>query len=49
MGLLFWNAAQQQDYPVLLGVTLLTGTATVLGSFAADLLYAVADPRIRYV
>lgn len=49
MGLLFWNAAQQQDYPVLLGVTLLTGTATVLGSFGADILYAVVDPRIRYV
>ncbi len=48
MGLLFWNAAQQQDYPILLGVTLITGVATVLGSLCADVLYAVADPRIRY-
>lgn len=49
MGLLFWNAAQEQDYPVLLGVTLLTGAATVVGSLLADVAYAVVDPRIRYV
>ncbi|HUY98002.1 MAG TPA: ABC transporter permease [Verrucomicrobiae bacterium] len=48
MGLLFWNAAQQQDYPILLGVTLITGVATVLGSLVADVLYAAVDPRIRY-
>ncbi len=48
MGLLFWNAAQQQDYPILLGVTLITGVATVLGSLCADILYAAVDPRIRY-
>lgn len=47
MGLLFWNAAQSQDYPVILGVTLVTGVATVIGSLIADLLYAVADPRVR--
>jgi peptide/nickel transport system permease protein len=47
MGLLFWNAAQVQDYPVILGVTLVTGVATVVGSFLADLLYAIADPRVR--
>ncbi len=48
MGLLFWNAAQSRDYPVLLGVTLVVGIATVLGSLLADLLYMVADPRIVY-
>ena len=48
MGLLFWNAAQSQDYPVILGVTIVTGAATVLGSLIADLLYAVADPRVRF-
>jgi peptide/nickel transport system permease protein len=48
MGLLFWNATQDQDYPVLIGVTLIAGTATALGSLAADILYAVVDPRIRY-
>ncbi|MHB1638383.1 MAG: ABC transporter permease [Candidatus Dormibacteria bacterium] len=48
MGLLFWNAAVSRDYPVLLGVTLVLGVATVLGSLLADILYAVADPRVRY-
>jgi peptide/nickel transport system permease protein len=48
MGLLFWNAALTRDYPVLLGVTLVVGIATVLGSLLADILYAFADPRVRY-
>lgn len=49
MGLLFWNAAQTRDYPILLGVTVIVGVATVLGSLLADIAYAVLDPRVRYV
>ncbi|WP_329171313.1 ABC transporter permease [Streptomyces decoyicus] len=49
MGLLFWNAAQSSDFPVLLGVTLVVGVATVLGSLLTDIAYAVLDPRIRSV
>lgn len=48
VGLLFWNAAQNQDYPVLLGVTLVGAIGTVVGSLAADLSYAILDPRVRY-
>jgi peptide/nickel transport system permease protein len=48
MGLLFWNSALSQDYPVMLGVTIVVAVATVAGSLLADLLYAVADPRVRY-
>lgn len=48
MGLLYWNSALSQDYPVLLGVTIVVALGTVVGSLIADLLYAVADPRIRY-
>jgi peptide/nickel transport system permease protein len=48
MGLLFWNAASSRDYPVVLGVTLVVAVATVVGNLAADLVYAVIDPRIRY-
>jgi peptide/nickel transport system permease protein len=48
MGLLFWNAAQDRDYPTLLGVTLVVAIATVIGNLAADLAYAVVDPRVRY-
>ena len=48
MGLLYWNSALSQDYPVLLGVTIVVAVGTVVGSLLADLLYAVTDPRIRY-
>jgi peptide/nickel transport system permease protein len=48
MGLLYWQSALSGDYPVLLGVTLVVAIATVAGSLLADILYAVADPRVRY-
>ena len=48
MGLLYYNAAVARDYPVLLGVTLVVGVATVLGSLLADICYALLDPRVRY-
>ncbi len=48
VGLLFWNAANVRDYPTLLGVTMMIGVLTILGNLVADLLYGVADPRIRY-
>jgi len=46
-GLLFYNAAVARDYPVLLGVTLVVGVATVMGSLLADICYALLDPRVR--
>ena len=48
MGLLLWTAATVRDYPVMLGFTVVVGAATVVGSLLADILYAVADPRVRY-
>jgi peptide/nickel transport system permease protein len=48
VGLLFWNAAQTRDYPVLLGVILVVTVATIVGNLAADVTYAVIDPRVRY-
>jgi peptide/nickel transport system permease protein len=48
MGLLFYNAAVTQDYPVLLAVTLVVAVGTVVGSALADVCYALIDPRIRY-
>lgn len=48
MGLLFWQAALTQDYPVLMGITLVVGVATVVGNLLADIAYAVLDPRVRY-
>ncbi|MGD0944950.1 MAG: ABC transporter permease [Acidimicrobiales bacterium] len=48
LGLTYFNAAVNADYPVELGITVVAGVATVLGSLLADLAYAVLDPRVRY-
>lgn len=48
MGLLFWTAAQNRDYPILLGITVMIGALTILGNLLADLAYALIDPRIQY-
>ncbi|AUW93658.1 ABC transporter permease [Sulfobacillus sp. hq2] len=48
MGLLFWNAALQRDYPILLGIIMIIGLLTVAGNLLADVLYSLVDPRISY-
>ncbi|WP_104088135.1 ABC transporter permease [Arthrobacter sp. GMC3] len=47
MGLLFWQAAQASDYPVELGVVIITAFATVVGNLLADISLAVLDPRVK--
>lgn len=47
MGLLFWTAAQQRDYPVLMAIVVMVGVLTIVGNLLADILYALVDPRIR--
>jgi peptide/nickel transport system permease protein len=47
MGLLTLRSAQNQDMPVVVGATILAAGLTIIGSIVADVLYAVADPRIR--
>jgi peptide/nickel transport system permease protein len=42
------NAAFTRDYPIIMGNLMITSTMVILGSLIADLLYAVADPRIKY-
>jgi peptide/nickel transport system permease protein len=49
MGYLFYKQAQSQDYPTLLGIVIVVALATVVGSLLADILYAILDPRVRYV
>jgi peptide/nickel transport system permease protein len=49
MGLLFYQAALQHDFPILLGSTLLVAAMTVIGNLAADIAYGILDPRVRYV
>ena len=46
-GRLYFDAIYARDYPTVLGLTVATAVVTLLASLAADILYAVADPRIR--
>jgi peptide/nickel transport system permease protein len=48
IGLAYFNAAVNGDYPVVFGVTVLVAAATVLGNLIADIAYALLDPRVRY-
>lgn len=48
MGLLTVRAVHARDYPLILGAILVTATAVLISNLIADLLYAVADPRIKY-
>jgi peptide/nickel transport system permease protein len=47
IGLLFWTSARNADFPVLLGVVLVVGVATVVGALIADLAQLLLDPRVR--
>jgi len=46
-GKLYFDAVFARDYPTVLALTVVTAVVTLLASLAADILYAVADPRIR--
>jgi len=46
LGLLAYDAIGRRDYPVILGVTMLTGAAVMIVNLLVDVLYAVVDPRI---
>jgi len=47
MGRLFLDSIGYRDYPVVMGVLMFSSVMVLLGSFLADLLYALVDPRIR--
>lgn len=48
MGMLSWKATTTRDYPMLMGITLLSATMILVSNLIADLVYAMVDPRIRY-
>ncbi len=48
LGLLAVNAALRRDFPIIMGVTMLSALFIVLGNFFADIAYHFIDPRIRY-
>jgi peptide/nickel transport system permease protein len=48
MGRLGVSAVFSRNYPVVMGITVLTALLIVIGNLLADIGYAVADPRIKY-
>jgi peptide/nickel transport system permease protein len=48
MGRLGYDAIMARDYPVLMGIGTIVAFLTLIGNLLADVLYAFADPRIRY-
>jgi peptide/nickel transport system permease protein len=48
MGLAYIQAVNAFDYPVLMGILVITAVVVVLANLVADILYAVVDPRISY-
>jgi peptide/nickel transport system permease protein len=48
MGRLFWDAARGRDYPVLLGVVMITAVLIISANILADLAYGLLDPQVKY-
>jgi peptide/nickel transport system permease protein len=48
IGRLFVESMDGRDYPVLMALMMMGSAALVLSNLAADIVYALIDPRIRY-
>jgi microcin C transport system permease protein len=48
MGYLGYNAILQRDYPVALGIVVISSLLMLVGNILSDIIYAVVDPRIRF-
>ncbi|MGN6697794.1 MAG: ABC transporter permease subunit, partial [Thermomicrobiales bacterium] len=42
------TAILQRDYPLQMGIALMSAVAVLLANLLTDLAYAFVDPRIRY-
>ncbi len=47
MGQLSFQAIMGRDYPVVMGLLVISSILTLAGNLVADMCYALADPRIR--
>ena len=48
LGLITMNAVTGRDYPVIMGVCLLSAVVVLLSNLLTDILYALVDPTIKY-
>ena len=48
MGYLGYTSILQRDYPVALGILVISSVLMLVGNIISDVIYAVVDPRIRF-
>jgi microcin C transport system permease protein len=48
MGYLGYTSILQRDYPVALGILVISSLLMLIGNILSDVIYAVVDPRIRF-
>lgn len=48
VGLLFFEAIQARDFPVVMGFLVISSAILMLGNLVSDLAVAFADPRVRF-
>jgi peptide/nickel transport system permease protein len=48
MGRQFIQATASFDYPVLMGILIVTSLIVVIANLVADVAYAIVDPRVKY-
>ncbi len=48
MGYLGYTSILQRDYPVALGILVVSSLLLLIGNIVSDMIYAVIDPRIRF-
>ena len=48
MGYLGYTSILQRDYPVALGILVVSSLLMLVGNIISDIIYAAVDPRIRF-
>ncbi|HQY21352.1 MAG TPA: ABC transporter permease subunit [Ignavibacteria bacterium] len=48
IGLLSFDSIVQRDYPVVMGILVISTLLLLLGNILSDIIYAIVDPRIRF-
>ena len=48
MGLLAFNSIMNRDYPVSMGIIVISSFLMILGNIISDIIYVIVDPRIKF-
>lgn len=48
MGRLLFEAVENRDYPLLMGITIVSSLLVIISNLLADIFYAILNPKIRF-